>query len=60
MLVQASAEARNVPAGEITVDGGVIRHARSNRPGRFGQFAGAAAQLPMPEDVTLKDPASSG
>lgn len=57
MLVQAAAKTWNVPAGEITVDRGVIRHTRSNRQGRFGQFAEAAAQLPVPDNVALKDPA---
>ncbi len=54
---QAAAQAWNVPAGEITVERGVLRHARSERQGRFGQFAEAAAQLPVPENVPLKDPA---
>ena len=57
MLVEAAAQAWRVPAGEITVERGVLRHARSGRRGRFGQFAQAAAQLPVPENVPLKDPA---
>ena len=57
MLVQAAAKAWNVPASEITVDRGLIRHGRSNRQGRFGQFAEAAARLPVPDNVALKDPA---
>ena len=57
MLVEAAAQAWRVPAGEITVERGVLRHARSGRRGRFGQFAQAAAQLPVPENVALKDAA---
>ena len=58
MLVAAAAAEWNVPAGEIAVERGVLRHAGSKREGRFGQFAAAAARLPVPGDVTLKDPAN--
>ena len=57
MLVAAAAEAWGVPASEITVERGVLRHRRSRRQGRFGEFAEAAAKLPVPSDVPLKDPA---
>ena len=36
MLVEAAAQAWRVPAGEITVERGVLRHASSGRRGRFG------------------------
>ncbi|MGE3987870.1 molybdopterin cofactor-binding domain-containing protein [Pseudorhodoplanes sp.] len=58
MLVQAASNEWKVPAAEITVEGGVIRHAATKREGRFGQFADAAAKLPAPENVRLKDPAN--
>lgn len=58
MLVQAASAAWNVPASEITVERGVLRHAASGKEGRFGQFAQAAAKLPVPENVPLKDPAN--
>jgi isoquinoline 1-oxidoreductase beta subunit len=58
LLVQAAANAWSVPAGEITVERGVLRHAGSGREGRFGQFAEAAAKLPVPDNVPLKDPAN--
>ena len=60
MLVQAAANAWHVPAGEITVENGVIRHATTSREGRFGEFAAAAAGTAgtRPEKVTLKDPAA--
>ena len=58
MLLQAAASAWNVLAGQITVERGVLRHAPSGREGRFGQFAEAAAQLPVPADAPLKDPSA--
>ena len=57
MLVQAASNAWSVPATEITVERGVLRHAASGKEGRFGQFADAASKLPVPENVPLKDPA---
>jgi isoquinoline 1-oxidoreductase beta subunit len=56
MLVEAAARRWRVPAGEISVDRGVLRHPKSNRQSRFGQFAEAAAKLPVPPDAPLKDP----
>jgi isoquinoline 1-oxidoreductase beta subunit len=53
MLVQAAAQAWSVPAAEITVEQGVLRHG-SGRQGRFGEFAQAAARLPVPDDPPLK------
>jgi isoquinoline 1-oxidoreductase beta subunit len=58
MLVQAAAAAWNVQAGDITIERGVLRHAASGRTGRFGQFAEAAARLPVPADAPLKDPST--
>jgi isoquinoline 1-oxidoreductase beta subunit len=58
MLVQAAANAWGVPASEITVERGVLRHPGSGREGRFGQFAEAAARLSAPETVALKDPSA--
>jgi len=56
MLVQAAAAAWNVPAGELKVQKGIIRHAASGRSTSFGQVAAAASKLPVPERVSLKDP----
>jgi isoquinoline 1-oxidoreductase beta subunit len=55
MLVQAAAQAWNVSAGEISVEKGVLKHA-SGKSARFGEFAEAAAKLPVPENAPLKDP----
>ena len=56
MLVQAAASEWNVPASEITVDGGVVSHSRSGRRATFGELASNAAGLTPPAQVTLKDP----
>ncbi|MDB5500430.1 MAG: Twin-arginine translocation pathway signal [Tardiphaga sp.] len=57
MLVAAAAETWQVPAGEITVENGVIKHA-SGKEGRFGEFAEKAMAMPAPADPKLKDPSS--
>ena len=57
MLVSAAAKQWNVPAAQITVANGTVRHAASNRSATFGQLAEAAAREPVPQNVTLKDPA---
>lgn len=57
MLVAAAAEEWKVPAGEITVEKGVLRH-KSGKEGRFGAFAAKAAVQPIPENPTLKDPSA--
>jgi isoquinoline 1-oxidoreductase subunit beta len=59
MLIAAAAEDWKVPASEITVHKGRLSH-RSGKSGSFGQFAEKAAHLPLPSDVTLKDPAKFG
>lgn len=58
MLVQAAAAQWKVPASEISVQAGIVRHVRSKREARFGELAEAAAKLPVPQNVRLKDPAS--
>jgi isoquinoline 1-oxidoreductase beta subunit len=58
MLVQAAANRWNVAPTEIVIERGMLRHAATMREGRFGQFAEAAARLPLPQDVPLKAPAS--
>ncbi|MGE3746807.1 MAG: molybdopterin cofactor-binding domain-containing protein [Sphingomonadaceae bacterium] len=56
MLVQAAAQRWKVKPEEITVEKGVIRHAKSRKQGNFGQFAADAAKLQVPADPPLKDP----
>ena len=59
MLVQAAAEQWKVPAAEITVAAGVVRHAASKRQAGFGELAARASALPVPDakTVALKQPA---
>src|SRR5437016_3674266 len=56
MLVQAAANAWNVPAAECSADKGVITHKVSGRKTTYGKVAEAAAKLDVPKDVPLKDP----
>ncbi len=55
MLVEAAAARWQVPAAEIEVATGVVRHAPSGRAARFGELAEAAAALPLPAEVKLKE-----
>jgi len=56
MLVEAAAIAWSVPAAECSAANSVITHAPSGRTTTYGKVASAAARLPLPEKVTLKDP----
>lgn len=57
MLVAAAAQTWDVPAGEIAVSRGRIRHEASGRESGFGELADLAATMPAPENPPLKDPA---
>jgi isoquinoline 1-oxidoreductase beta subunit len=57
MLVQAAANAWSVPVGECRAAASVITHAPTGRTTTYGQMAEAAGRLPVPTDVTLKNPA---
>ncbi len=56
MLIEAAAKDWNVSAFDCTADAGVITHAQSGRKTTFARVAGAAAALPPPTQVQLKDP----
>jgi isoquinoline 1-oxidoreductase beta subunit len=56
MLVQAAAEAWDVPMEECRAKNSMITHVPSGRTTKFGQVAAAAAALFPPEHVELKDP----
>ncbi len=56
MLVAAAAADWSLPASEISVERGVVRHAASGRSADFGALAAKAAALPVPASVSLKDP----
>lgn len=57
MLVQAAAQQWSVPAGECAAAASVITHTPTGRTLRYGEVAAAASKLPVPENVTVKDPA---
>ncbi|MGJ7037180.1 isoquinoline 1-oxidoreductase beta subunit [Shinella sp. BE166] len=56
MLVAAAAQEWNVPATEITVEKGRMRHAASGKESGFGAFAEKAKGQVVPEDPALKEP----
>lgn len=56
MLVAAAAQRWAVPASEISVSKGVVSHPGSGRSAGFGELVEAAAALPVPEQVQLKQP----
>lgn len=56
MLVTAAARRWKVDYREIMVIEGVVKHEKSSRHANFGQLAQAAAAIPLPENVSLKDP----
>ncbi len=55
MLVEAAAKAWKVPASEIVTSKGVLSH-KSGKSAKYGEFAVAAAKLPVPANVKLKTP----
>jgi isoquinoline 1-oxidoreductase beta subunit len=57
MLVSAAAARWQVPAGELSTAGGVVTHAKSGRTAAYGTLVADAAKLPVPDHVTLKQPA---
>jgi len=56
MLIQAAANAWNVPASECSAADSVITHNSSGRTTTYGQVADAAGKLEAPKDVALKNP----
>jgi isoquinoline 1-oxidoreductase beta subunit len=56
MLVQAAANEWKVPVTECTAADSVITHKPSGKTTTYGKVAEAAAKLPAPADVKLKDP----
>ncbi|MCW6510358.1 xanthine dehydrogenase family protein molybdopterin-binding subunit [Lichenifustis flavocetrariae] len=55
MLIAAAVDEWKVPATEVTVEKGVLRH-KSGKQATFGELAAKAAQQPVPPEVHLKDP----
>lgn len=55
MLRQAAAQAWQVPLDEVTTHEGVLYHEGSGKSATYGDLANAAAKIPVPQEVTLKD-----
>ena len=55
MLREAAARAWGVPLEEITTDAGVLYHTISGKSVGYGAMASAAAKIPIPEKVDLKE-----
>ncbi|CAB1064317.1 Uncharacterized aldehyde oxidase, molybdopterin-binding subunit [Olavius sp. associated proteobacterium Delta 1] len=56
MLIAAAAGTWNVPAGQCRAETGMVIHNQSQRKLGYGELASKAAQLPIPDNVTLKKP----
>src|SRR3954453_19281934 len=54
-LAAAAAELWDVPAGELELERGVVRHA-SGKQATFAQLSARAEQLPVPDGVAPKNP----
>lgn len=55
MLREAAAQAWQVPVNEITTEAGRLHHEQSGKSASYGEMASAAAKIPVPEEVQLKD-----
>jgi isoquinoline 1-oxidoreductase subunit beta len=56
MLIAAAAQTWGVDPQELAAENGFVLHRLTNRQLPYGQLVEAAAQLPIPEQVALKDP----
>lgn len=57
LLLAAAAQQLGVGADELRTENGTVYHDGSNKELGYGELASLAATLPLPEEVTLKDPA---
>jgi len=55
MLREAAARAWSVPVDEVTTEAGTLHHKNSGKTAGYGELAAAAARLPVPEEVELKE-----
>ena len=56
VLIQAAADQWKVAPDSCRAEHGEVVHAASGRRIKYGQLVQAAAQLPVPEKIALKDP----
>lgn len=55
MLREAAAKQWHVPVDEISTEAGVLYHKNSGKSAKYGDMATAAAQIPVPKEVKLKN-----
>ena len=55
MLKEAAAKSWNTPVEEITTEAGILHHKTTGKSAGYGEMASAAAQIPIPKEVRLKD-----
>ncbi|ASP93791.1 xanthine dehydrogenase family protein molybdopterin-binding subunit [Sinorhizobium meliloti] len=55
MLIQAAAVRLRVPVSELSTEPGRVVHGASGRTLQYGEIADAAAGLPLPTNVVLRD-----
>lgn len=55
MLREAAAKTWSVPVEEVSTELGVLHHKKSGKSAKYGEMATAAAQIPVPATVKLKD-----
>ena len=55
MLREAAAAAWAVPVEEISTETGTLHHKKSGKSAGYGAMASAAAKIPVPKEVKLKD-----
>jgi isoquinoline 1-oxidoreductase subunit beta len=55
MLKEAAAQQWQVPFSEISTEKGVLYHKNSGKSAKYGEMAAAAATIPVPKEVKLKD-----
>jgi isoquinoline 1-oxidoreductase beta subunit len=56
MFIAAAAAKWNVPASDIVVQKSVVIHSASGRKATLGELASDAMRMPVPKEVTLKEP----
>jgi isoquinoline 1-oxidoreductase beta subunit len=56
MLLETAAANWGVDKSECRAENGAILHVATNRRAAYGTLAEAAAKLPVPQDIPLKDP----
>ncbi|WP_321797953.1 xanthine dehydrogenase family protein molybdopterin-binding subunit [Caballeronia sp. J97] len=56
MLVAAAAQQWQCDPSSCQAQGGKVMHASGDRTASYGDLAEAAAKLPVPQDIKLKDP----